>query len=170
MPVSTIPGRTSATRTPYLHFDAAAPAGAPAGAAAAAAAYTALLAWCAEDCVGAATRYRSVMQPGVYVMTALPFGDDFGASRPWPMTKPDQFLPPPPPPLSGVRARDLNEIRTVGARTGSTRTPENTHAVQFWVVTGAPIRQSVQNAKLDPLAEARGTSSRRWRWRSPTRA
>ena len=121
----------------------------------------ALLAWCAEDRVGAPTQYRPVTQPGVYVVTTLPVSDDFGTSRPWLLSKPDQFRPGPPPSLKGeVWARDFNEIRAVGARTGSTRTPENTQVAQFWVVTGAPafngiIRQSVQKAKLDSLASAR---------------
>jgi hypothetical protein len=121
----------------------------------------ALLAWCADDRVGVATQYRPSTQAGVYVLTTLPAGDDFAVSRPWLMTKPDQFRPPPPPTLKGeLWARDFNEIRTVGARSGSTRTADNTQAAQFWVVTGAPafngiIRQSVQKAKLDPLASAR---------------
>lgn len=142
---------------------AATPAGAPRdnGAAVGKAVADALLAWCAEDRVGAATQYRPVTQAGVYVVTTLPVSDDFGASRPWLLARPDQFRPAPPPSLkSDVWARDFNETRTVGARTGSTRTPENTQVAQFWVVTGAPafngiIRQSVAKAKLDPLASAR---------------
>jgi hypothetical protein len=120
-----------------------------------------LLAWCAEDRVGAPTQYRPVTQPGVYVMSTLPVSDDFGASRPWLLKSPDQFRPAPPPALnSELWARDYNEIRTVGARTGSTRAPEQTQVAQFWVVTGAPafngiIRQAVEKKQLDPLASAR---------------
>jgi hypothetical protein len=120
-----------------------------------------LLAWCAEDRVGATTQYRPVTQPGVYVMTTLPVADDFGASRPWLMTKPDQFRPPSPPSLkSDVWARDFNETRMVGAKAGGTRTAEQTQVAQFWVVTGAPafngiVRQSVQKANLDTPASAR---------------
>jgi hypothetical protein len=120
-----------------------------------------LLAWCAEDRVSAPTQYRPVTQPGVYVMTTLPAGDDFGASRPWLLKSPDQFRPAPPPALnSELWARDYNEIRAVGARTGSTRAPEQTQVAQFWVVTGAPafngiIRQAVAKKQLDPLASAR---------------
>ena len=120
-----------------------------------------LLAWCAEDRVGAPTQYRPVTQPGVYVMTTLPVSDDFGASRPWLLKNPDQFRPAPPPALnSELWARDYNETRTVGGRTGSTRAPEQTQVAQFWVVTGAPafngiIRQAVAKKQLDPLANAR---------------
>lgn len=121
----------------------------------------ALLAWCAEDRVGAATQYRPVTRPGVYVMTTLPVADDFGASRPWLLAKPDQFRPGPPPALSGeIWARDYNETLKVGARTNSTRTPENTQVAQFWVVTGAPamngiLRQAVVQKQLDTPASAR---------------
>ena len=121
----------------------------------------ALLAWCAEDRVGVATQYRPVTQPGVYVMTTLPVADDFGASRPWLLARADQFRPPPPPSLSGETwARDYNETMAVGARTGSSRSPEQTQVAQFWVVTGAPafngiIRQAIANRGLDPLASAR---------------
>jgi hypothetical protein len=120
-----------------------------------------LLAWCADDRVGAPTEYRPTTQPGLYVMTTLPFGDDFGASRPWLLRSADQFRPARPPALgTEVWARDFNETRTVGARTGSTRTPEQTEVAQFWVVTGAPafngiIRQSVAKKQLEPLAAAR---------------
>jgi hypothetical protein len=48
------------------------------------------------------------------------------------MTKPDQFRPPPPALKSELWAKDFNEIRTVGVRTGSTRTADNTQAAQFW--------------------------------------
>lgn len=121
----------------------------------------ALLAWCAEDRVGVPTQYRPVTQPGVYVMTTLPVADDVAASRPWLLKTGDQFRPPPPPALkSEVWARDFNETRAVGARTGSTRTAEQTQVAQFWVVTGAPafngiIRQAVTNRNLDTPASAR---------------
>jgi hypothetical protein len=120
-----------------------------------------LLAWCAEDRVGAVTQYRPQTRPGVYVMTTLPGGDDFGASRPWLLARSDQFRPPPPPALSSeLWARDYEETRTVGARSGSRRTAEHTQVAQFWVVTGAPafngiIRQAVAHRQLDPLAAAR---------------
>jgi hypothetical protein len=120
-----------------------------------------LLAWCAEDRVGAPTAYRPVTRPGVYVTTTLPAGDDFGASRPWLLTRGDQFRPPPPPTLtSETWARDYQETLTMGARTGSKRTPEHTQVAQFWVVTGAPafngiIRQAVARRQLDTPAAAR---------------
>lgn len=120
-----------------------------------------LLAWCAEDRVGAPTQYRPMTRPGVYVMTTLPGGDDFAASRPWLLARGDQFRPPPPPALtSETWARDYQETLTMGARSGSKRTPEHTQVAQFWVVTGAPafngiIRQAVAKRQLDTPAAAR---------------
>ena len=120
-----------------------------------------LLAWCADDRVSAVTQYRPMTKPGVYVMTTLPIGDDFGASRPWLLTKPDQFRPGPPPALtSDIWARDINETRKIGARASKERTAEQTEVATFWIVTGAPsyngiIRQAVANKKLSDVETAR---------------
>jgi hypothetical protein len=131
------------------------------GAAVGAAAAASLLAWCADDRVGIPTEYRPVTKPGAYIMTTLPFGDDFGASRPWLLSKADQFRPGPPPALtSDIWARDINETRQIGAKSSKTRSAEQTEVATFWVVTGAPsynaiIRQSVAAKNLDNVAAAR---------------
>lgn len=131
------------------------------GAAVGAAAADTLLAWCAEDRVGAVTQYRPVTQPGVYVGTTQPFGDDFGASRPWLLPRADMFRPGPPPALnSEVWTRDINETQKIGAKASKVRSPEQTEVAQFWAITGAPsyngiIRQAVTYKKLDDVAAAR---------------
>jgi hypothetical protein len=131
------------------------------GAAVGLAAAAALLTWCADDRVGLPTQYRPLTQPGKYVMTTLPVGDDFGASRPWLLTRADQFRPGPPPALtSEVWARDINETRRIGAKASTVRTPEQTEVATFWTVTGAPsyngiIRQAVANKKLSDVETAR---------------
>ncbi|TFZ05661.1 phosphatase PAP2 family protein [Ramlibacter henchirensis] len=131
------------------------------GIAVGAAAAASLLAWCAEDRVGLPTEYRFVTAPGVYVGTTLPAGHDFAVSRPWLMTKADQFRPGPPPALSSdVWARDVNETRQIGAKASKLRSPEQTEVATFWIVTGAPsynaiIRQAVSNKNLDPVDAAR---------------
>jgi len=131
------------------------------GAAVGLAAAGSLLAWCADDRVGLPTQYRPLTQPGKYVMTTLPVGDDFGASRPWLLTGPDQFRPGPPPALtSEAWARDINETRKIGAKAGKERTAEQTEVATFWIVTGAPsyngiIRQAVANKKLSDAEAAR---------------
>ena len=45
----------------------------------------------------------------------------------------EPFVPPPPPPLdSGAYARDLEEVRTLGARTSTVRTDEQRLIAVFW--------------------------------------
>ena len=123
-----------------------------------------ILTWCADDRVNAPMQYRPMTRPGVYVATTLPVSMDFGMSRPWLLTKPDQFRPPPPPALtSDTWTRDYNEIRQVGSRTGSTRSEEQTQVARFWIVTGAPaynpvIRQAVIKRNLGLVESARVTA------------
>ena len=52
---------------------------------------------------------------------------------PWTMSSPSQFRPGPPPSLdSDVWIRDYNETKALGAKVGSTRTPEQTDIGVFW--------------------------------------
>jgi hypothetical protein len=74
----------------------------------------------------------------------------------------DQFRPGPPPELkSAVWSRDYNEVKTLGARTGSQRTAEQTEIARFWSATTPTIyypnralgasqsgREVTQNARL----------------------
>ena len=93
--------------------------------------------------------YRPVTTPGMYVPTVVPIGGDAPpVTLCWVLDRVDQFRPGPPPELSSVVwARDYNEVRTMGARTGSGRTPEQTEIARFWTTTGPavyfPIARSV---------------------------
>jgi hypothetical protein len=119
------------------------------GAAAGRASAEALLAWCADDGVGAPYAWRPITKPGVYVPTAITVGDDFANSRPWMLKSRDQFRPPPPPALtSATWARDYNEIRSLGGRASTARSQEQTQVGQFWIVTGAPAYNSVMRQAL----------------------
>jgi hypothetical protein len=52
---------------------------------------------------------------------------------PWTMTSPSQFRPGPPPSLeSELWIRDYKETKALGAKVGSTRTPEQTDIGLFW--------------------------------------
>jgi hypothetical protein len=78
------------------------------------------------------------------------------------MTRADQYRPGPPPPLGSERwARDYNEIKELGAKNSTRRTPQQTDIARFWEASGpaiyfgvmrsvalAPGRDSVQNARL----------------------
>jgi hypothetical protein len=84
-----------------------------------------------------------------------------------------QFRPGPPPALtSAVWSRDLEEIRSLGARNSTTRTSEQTAVARFWILTGPaswnPIVRSlaqsrnlglVENARLFALVNMAATDA-----------
>ena len=54
-------------------------------------------------------------------------------TAPFVLNRPSQFRPQPPPPLSSVAyARAYDEVKTLGALTNSTRTPEQDDLALFW--------------------------------------
>jgi PAP2 superfamily len=127
---------------------------------------TAIVALCADDGALAPDVYRPHAAPGVYVPTTGPALPHWGARRPWVMSRGDHFRPGPPPALtSALWARDYNEIKAVGGKTSSQRTPEQTAMAKFWeatlpvvywpvarAVAGAPGRDLTDNARLFALA------------------
>ncbi len=97
--------------------------------------------------------YRPRTTPGVYVPTALPVLPHWGGRAPWVLANGRALRPGPPPALDGaVWKRDLAEIRAVGRKEGSTRTPEQTAMARFWETT-SPI---VYWPLAREVAEARG--------------
>ena len=127
---------------------------------------TAIVALCADDGALAPDVYRPHTAPGVYVPTTGPAVPHWGARRPWVMSRGDHFRPGPPPALtSALWARDYNEIKAVGGKTSTQRTPEQTAIAKFWeatlpvvywpvarAVAGAPGRDLTDNARLFALA------------------
>ena len=127
---------------------------------------TAIVSLCADDGALAPDVYRPHAAPGVYVPTTGPALPHWGARRPWVMSRGDHFRPGPPPALtSALWARDYNEIKAVGGKTSSQRTPEQTAMAKFWeatlpvvywpvarAVAGAPGRDLTDNARLFALA------------------
>jgi hypothetical protein len=128
----------------------------------------AVLAWRADDNAGAPERYRPATTAGIYVPTAIPAVPQWPQRKPWVMTSCDQFRPGPPPALtSEVWARDYNEIKAVGAKNSTTRTPAQTETARFWEANGPviyypvvrsvanmPGREVTQNARLLALTAA----------------
>jgi len=106
--------------------------------------------------------YRPHTSPGAYVPTALPIVPHWGKRRPWFLSAGDQLRPPPPPELSSaVWARDQEEVRTLGGKSSTRRTPEQTAIARFWeattpavyfplarALTDAPGRSPIENARL----------------------
>jgi len=122
----------------------------------------AVLAWRADDGAGATERYRPATTAGVYVPTTIPAVPQWAQRKPWVMASSDQFRPGPPPALgSALWARDYNEIKAVGAKNSTTRTPAQTEIARFWEATAptiyfpvvrsvanVPGREVTQNARL----------------------
>jgi len=127
---------------------------------------TAVLASCADDGAMAPNTYRPHTTPGVYVPTVFPAVPHWGRRRPWVMTSGDQFRPGPPPSLtSDTWKRDFDEIKALGGKNSTRRTPEQTAIAQFWEATApavywpvarsvatAPGRDVTDNARLLALA------------------
>ncbi|MCY4754153.1 vanadium-dependent haloperoxidase [Pelomonas aquatica] len=121
-----------------------------------------VLARAAADGAGGADNYQWQTAPGRYVPTVIPAVPTWPRRKPWVMARADQFRPGPPPDLaSDVWARDLQEVRALGAKNSTTRTAAQTDIARFWeetrplvyypvlkAVAQMPGRSVVQNARL----------------------
>ena len=98
----------------------------------------------ANDGADKANTYRPVTQPGVYVQTMPTVGWEYADMPPWVMTSPSQFRPPPLVALASVQwAKDYNEIKDLGEKNSTKRTPRQTEDAQFWVSGGPTIYQPI---------------------------
>jgi hypothetical protein len=81
----------------------------------------------ARDGVDKVNTYRPVMHPGVYVQTMPTVGWEYSDMPPFAMTSPSQFRPPPPVALTSEQwAKDYNEIKDLGEKNSTRRTPRQT--------------------------------------------
>lgn len=102
------------------------------------------------DAVSTVEQYRPATQPGVYVPTMLPAVPQWPARTPWLLNDAKQLRPGPPPALdSETWARDYNEVKDVGGRTGSKRTDAQTGQARFWEATLPIIYFGVVNSVAD---------------------
>jgi hypothetical protein len=121
----------------------------------------AILAERAQDGADAPITYRPFTLPGKYVPTQFPASSTWNALKPFAIKSGDQFRPPPPYALSSAQwAADFNEVKKMGAKTGSARSPEQNDIARFWQITGAvtynPVTRHVATVKgLDLLDNAR---------------
>jgi hypothetical protein len=115
----------------------------------------------AEDGSEAADAYRPKARVGVYVPTAITVASTWPNLKPFILTAPSQFRPQPPIALGSEQwAADYNEIKALGGRTISKRSPRQTEDARFWLAPGPVIyypvvRQVAAAAKLDLLDSAR---------------
>src|SRR4029077_9410284 len=103
--------------------------------------------------------------PGVWVPTPPAFAaallPGWGSVQPWVLESGAQFRPDEGPDLTSHRyARDLNEVRDIGALNSATRTAEQTNIARFWLASAALIwnpvlRQVVLGLGLDESEAAR---------------
>jgi hypothetical protein len=100
--------------------------------------------------------------PGDYRSTPpnfpAPVFRDWGAVRPFVLKNGAQFRPAPPPALSSVAyARALNEVKSLGQDTSTTRTADQTVIAKFW----APPIWNTWNAIAEDAALAHHTNLER---------
>jgi hypothetical protein len=98
----------------------------------------AMLAERSKDGRGGPDTYRPHAAPGQYVPTVLPAASGWAAVRPFALKSANQFRPADPYALSSPKwAKDYNEVKRMGAKTGSARSAEQTEIASFWELTGA---------------------------------
>lgn len=121
----------------------------------------AVLAQRAGDAV-APESYRPHAAAGAYVPTATPAVPTWSSRKPWVMSSAAQFRPGPPPALGTSEwARDYNEVKALGAKASTARSPEQADIAKFWEYSmpsiyfgvvrsaaNAPGRDVVKNARL----------------------
>jgi hypothetical protein len=121
----------------------------------------AILAARSGDGLDAPNNYRPFAVPGRYVPTVLPIGSTVKDVKPFSLKSGNQLRPPAPYSLKSSQwAKDFNEIKKMGAKTGAARTAEQTEIARFWELTGPAtynpvIRQLAATKSLDLLDNAR---------------
>jgi hypothetical protein len=86
-----------------------------------------------NDGTSAPDTYRPHTTPGAYVPTPLPVWEQYARAKPWVLKSADQFRPGPPPALTSPEwTRDYNEVKSLGGKKSTARTPEQSEAVTFW--------------------------------------
>ena len=96
--------------------------------------------------------------PGVWqpVGPAPVASPGWGKVKPWVIRSGSQFRPDLPPALGSEKyARDYEEVKAFGAKTGSARTPEQTNIAIFW--DGSP--SAIWNSVARGVIEARGLNA-----------
>jgi hypothetical protein len=105
--------------------------------------------------------YRPLGAPGAYVPTITPASWSSGMMKPFAMKSGNQVRPGAPYALNSAQwAKDYNEVKTMGAKTGSGRSAAQTDIARFWTQTGAGsynqlVQQVAAAKKLSLLENAR---------------
>jgi hypothetical protein len=90
-----------------------------------------------KDGATARNAYRPITEPGKYTITAATVGYWATDAKPFVLRNAEQFRPGPPPGLKGdVWARDYNEIKEIGEKYSTKRTPQQTETGRMWLAAG----------------------------------
>ncbi len=114
-----------------------------------------------RDGANAADAYRPKTRPGVYVPTPITASSMWPNVTPFAMTSPTQFRPRPPIPITGAQwATEYNEIKTLGGKTSTARSAQQSEDGRFWLITGPQsyypiVRQLVAAKKMNLVDGAR---------------
>src|SRR5262249_25435919 len=96
----------------------------------------------ANDGYAAPNAFRPITQPGVYTETMVTFGWDMKTMTPFALKSPDQFRPPPPIAMTSEQwAKDYNEMKDIGEKNSTRRTPQQTENARFWLTAGPSLNQ-----------------------------
>jgi hypothetical protein len=136
-----------------------------------------ILALRANDGSDATATYNQAPEPGIWRPTPPAFAPaawvTWGKVTPFTLRRGSQFRADPPPSIYSRRyARDLEEVKSLGAIDSTTRTPDQTEIALFWVensqitwnhiaeivATGRP-RGLAENARLFALLNLAGADS-----------
>ena len=105
--------------------------------------------------------YRPFTTAGKYVPTDFPVMSSWGVVRPFGLKSGNQFRPGTPYALTSSQwAKDYNEVKKMGAKSGSARATEQSEIARFWALTGPatynPVARQLSEAKgLDLVDKAR---------------
>lgn len=95
-----------------------------------------------SDGFGTPNAFRPATQPGQYTETMPTYGWDISTMRPFTLTSPAQFRPPPPIALSGEEwATNYNEMKEYGEKDSPKRTPRQTEDARFWLTVSPGSNQ-----------------------------
>jgi len=113
------------------------------------------------DGANAPDTYRPHTTTGTYVPTVLPAGSSWGAVKPFALKSGNQFRPAAPYTLKSAQwEKDYNEVKQMGAKTGSGRSTEQSDIARFWEFTGVEtynpvVRQILAAKNLGVIENAR---------------
>ena len=91
----------------------------------------------AGDRYDVAERYQPRTPAGEYVPTVLPVASQWAQVKPWLIASGSAFRPVKPPKLTSQEwARAYNEVKVIGAKNSTKRTPQEAEIAIFWSITG----------------------------------